>query len=877
MSSPRELINALTDTGLSEGKRQDLTNEFSDLFGWRPHDSVETHSSLSAGSLVVEHGLDNAAVLSFLPSDRRLHEIHVDERQKMVGIAYNSLVDWHVWIDRESIEYVYNRKKPVHPTRSHSFNETDFSALSKSVFDQTVGEAPNPNVPTLDTSLLETIANWRRILHSELGSDTTNESISALFNALIFARAVEDLNSRLHGPALHASLLDHISNGRLSITNAIEISLSERTGSPVSASLFNRKELEPFLRLAKSTSVQIVSAFYGHPSVPYPYDFSVISKHALSKIYERYVAVMQHDDPIQFSFFPSEPEEAWNKRLGGIYTPQYIASFFARFLRSQFSSERFISASLMDPACGSGIFLRAVMEQKLLASGTDLTGRGEEVLQSLNGVDVDGNAVAASRLSLALLYLAACGQLPEDVPIRLGDSLELFAPLSTLSDNTFDAVMMNPPFVRTELQSETIRQVVAKHIGSVVKGKLDTYLAFIALAIRALRPGGFGFFVLPQPLLTSDNLHKLRQWIQDQAWIRVVADLSAIRVFDANVYVALVIVQKKTESVIGEPPVTYIRCQQDVGSALEDFLDGKRQQTHSYFIFDVPQSSLRRPTWSVHTPEETDLQKRLDVLPKLKDVAVVRQGAITGADEVFVVDVEDVPKGEELLYKPLLPDRMIGRFNIPIETGRRILYPFVGNVAVAAERIASDFPETWSRLKHHSGRLSSRSGVAKKGMEWWRPTSPRPPREMLTAKIVVPEVFLVPRFGCDISGRWVVSHSPFVYVPRDDADHTFLLVLTALLNSSVSSWFIDSNARKYGSQYNKLGVSLLRRMPIPRFSEVPLNTIRRIAALSRDLVDGDGAFDRDLAISLDNMVLHDLYGLSDEEIDIITPLSDATA
>ena len=871
MRSALELVYALTDRDIPTGQRRDLTRDFSIEFGWRPNDFIETRSALSTASIVVEHGLDNAAVLSFLPAERRLQDIQIDERRSIVGIAYNSLVDWHVWIDRESIEYVYNRTDPIHPTKAHNFSEADYSALTKRVFDQAVDAAPNPNIPTLDGILLETIAKWRRILRSELGTAATNASISALFNAIIFARAVEDFHTGVLGESQYGFLRDHVADSQLTITEAIERSITERTRSPISESLFNRSSLQAFQRLSKGMSTEIINSFYGHPAIPYDYDFSVMSKHALSKIYERYVAVMQLDEPVQFSFFPSEPEEAWNKRLGGIYTPQYIASFFARYLRSQLSPDRFIESTILDPACGSGIFLRAVMEQKLLTSGNTLDSTVQEALESLWGVDVDENAVAASRLSLALLHLAACGELPEDVPILREDSLEFFAPGEESRNGTFDAVMMNPPFVRTELQSDMIRRAVAKHIGALARGKLDTYLAFISLSIRALRPGGFGFFVVPQPLLTSDNLAKLRNWIQDQAWIRIIADLSAIRVFDANVYVALLVVQRKDDVAFDDPPVSFIRCQRDVGLALENFLDGRRRHTYSYSMFDAPQASLRRSTWAVQTPEETDLLKKLDVMPRLKDVAVVRQGAITGADDVFMVGIEDIPSGEEPLYRPLLPDRMIGRFSVPEETGRRILYPFVNNVAVTAAQIEAEFPQTWSRLEESRERLSSRSRVANGALEWWRPMWPRPPHEMLAAKIVVPEVFLVPRFAFDVSGRWVVSHSPFVYAPKWADDQDLLFVLTALLNSSVSSWFIDSNARKYRNQYNKLGVSLLRRMPIPDLHAIPLNTLRRVADLTMILVNGASDFDRDIALSLDDMILRELYGLSDGEVALVTP------
>ena len=251
MRSALELVYALTNRDLPTGQRRNLTREFSIEFGWRPNDFIETRSALSTASIVVEHGLDNAAVLSFLPSERRLRDIQIDERRSMVGIAYNSLVDWHVWIDRESIEYVYNRTDPIYPTAVHNFSPADYSVLTKRVFDQAVDAAPNPNIPALDGILLETIAKWRRIIRSELGTNATNASISALFNAIIFARAVEDFHTNLSGESRYGFLRDHVADPQITLTGAIERSITERTGSLISESLFDRSYLEVFQRLSK--------------------------------------------------------------------------------------------------------------------------------------------------------------------------------------------------------------------------------------------------------------------------------------------------------------------------------------------------------------------------------------------------------------------------------------------------------------------------------------------------------------------------------------------------------------------------------------------------------------------------------------------------
>ena len=75
MTSELDLVRDLTDQSTPLRARRDLIGEFAKKFGWRPSDFVETSSYLTTASLVVEQGLDNAVVLSFLPSDRRLCRI----------------------------------------------------------------------------------------------------------------------------------------------------------------------------------------------------------------------------------------------------------------------------------------------------------------------------------------------------------------------------------------------------------------------------------------------------------------------------------------------------------------------------------------------------------------------------------------------------------------------------------------------------------------------------------------------------------------------------------------------------------------------------------------------------------------------------------
>ena len=807
-----EIIRALTDPSASIKDKRQNAAAFSREFGWRPNDVFDVPTALPTVNLVVEHGLENAAMLSFLPAGRNLGEIGPEERRNILGLSYNSLVDWHIWIDQDSVQCFYNRVDRPVPTYAHSFDQYDYAALTRRVFDEAVGNVPRPDFLTLDGALFDTITTWREILHRDMNVGTG--TISALFNAIILARAVEDFQRRVGRISTQASLRDRLSARDTSVGQAIEQLVLELTGKPISDALFNRSALNTFDSLAAESRINLVESFYRHRAVPYDYDFSVMSKYALSKIYERYVALMREESSFQIAMLPSTRDEGWNKELGGVYTPQYIASFFAKYLSRQVTPEQFIDLSVADPACGSGIFLRAAMEQKILSSGMEPEFVAESAFGSLFGVDIDENAVAAARLSLALLYLAAKGELPDKVPVIQGDSMESFA-VPSESYDLYDAVMVNPPFVRTELQSKVVREAIRKHANFGVRGKLDTYLAFLVFSIRALRPGGLGCFVVPQSMLNSDNLKPLRDWVLDQAWVHVVADLSAIRVFNAGAYVALLIVEKKSDRRLVVPPVSVIRCQRNVGLALDDLLDSNYVRTSSRAIFRSAQESLMRPTWSVPFPEESQLLNKLEGMPRLNESAVVRQGVITGADDVFIVDARDVPPGEEEIYAPHMPDRAISQYALPDDTGKRILYPYIAGVAVETERMEREFPGTWDWLNKHRDKLSNRGSAPQDPTDWWRPARPRVPREMLSPKVILPKLSLLPRFGIDISGKWIVSHSPIIIPRGGDFDPTQLFMFAAILNSSVGAWFIDLNGRKFDRGYNEVGVSLLRRFPMP--------------------------------------------------------------
>ncbi|WP_192825321.1 N-6 DNA methylase [Rufibacter sp. LB8] len=171
-----------------------------------------------------------------------------------------------------------------------------------------------------------------------------------------------------------------------------------------------------------------------------------MSKHAFSRIYERYVSILKIEETPQTSLWPVVAEEL-NKATGTVYTPQYIARFFAKYLQSQLPVSKFLNLKTLEPAIGSGIFIRTLLELQWEA----FDGQLEENIyrnnfENLLGLDIDENACQATRLSISLLHLLAFNKFPSKLNILNKESVDYF--MTSNHNNEFDVIISNPPFVQ---------------------------------------------------------------------------------------------------------------------------------------------------------------------------------------------------------------------------------------------------------------------------------------------------------------------------------------------------------------------------------------------------------------------------------------------
>lgn len=169
------------------------------------------------------------------------------------------------------------------------------------------------------------------------------------------------------------------------------------------------------------------------------------------------------------------------RALGAYYTPAALAEPLVAW------AVRSAGDAVLDPSCGEGAFLARVVD-RLLVLGADPRRLPEQVA----GIDVDPRALA--RAGGALL-----SRHPGLRWSRLAEG-DFFR----LAGGSYDAVVGNPPYVRTQGRAAADKQrslKAAKAAGVDLSADASLWAPFVAVAATLVKPGGRLAMVLPREAL----------------------------------------------------------------------------------------------------------------------------------------------------------------------------------------------------------------------------------------------------------------------------------------------------------------------------------------------------------------------------------------
>lgn len=547
------------------------------------------------------------------------------------------------------------------------------------------------------------------------------------------------------------------------------------------------------------------------------------------------------------------------KTHGEHYTPPELSDFVARRSLAAVAKRELV---VLDPACGDGELLRAV------AAHAELLGMPAP---HLVGVDRDERAVANALGRLGDVRAAT-------IDIQRGDFLAA-ADETSQGQATYDLVISNPPYVRTQVLGAARAQALAQQFG--LTGRVDLYHAFVAAMTGRLNDEGvLGLLCSNRFLMTKGGFSLrsllLKYYELDELW-----DLGDTKLFDAAVLPAVVIARRAAAP--RHDTTQFVRVYEHseessgdaaIAAPILDVLDqgfeglvqvgDRRFQVERGELIDAHADRPWRLTSS--SGSEWFATVKRHSAGCFGDIGPVRVGIKTTADSVFIrATWDDLPpaeRPEDNLIHPLLTHRVAERWRAhrDKEDQRWVLYPHEVRDGRRQAIDLARFPHAARYLQRHRERLEGREYVRKSGRAWYEIWVPQQPNLWSAPKVVWPDISDRPRFFWDDTGA--IVNGDCYWMSCGDSDDEEISVALAVANSSFALRHYDlcCGNRLYGGR-RRFITQYVQGLPLPRVSSAARHDINEMVGRLKTVQAGEDTGTGDgLEAALDAAVW-ELFGL----------------
>jgi len=569
-------------------------------------------------------------------------------------------------------------------------------AILKGSFDRFVESSKlKKGTAEVDDAFLAEIEQWRSELASNialrnqgLSQRDLNFVVQRTIDRIIFLRICEDRGIEPYGQLRQLEKESNVYRRLCTIF--------ERADERYNSGLFHfqkdseRSETPDILSLRlKIDDSRLKSVFKRLYYPESPYEFSVLPADILGHVYEQFLSKVIRLTPGRHARVEPKPEV---RKAGGVYyTPTHIVEYIVCKTVDQAVEGKTVRQvsrlRILDPACGSGSFLISAYQHLLtwhrgcyVQAGPEkhkkelYQGSGGEwrlttaekkriLLNNIYGVDIDGQAVEVTKLSLLLKVLEGESEQSLATQLRLfheralpdlgnnikcGNSListDFYLGHQTsfltddeeryrinafvwdsefrqiLSSGGFDVVIGNPPWGQKEIGTdEAAKQYIWKNYPSAV-GIYDMFRPFVERGIRLIATGGRFGMVLPDIVLLKDYQETRHYLLRSLKLAQI--NWWGMAFPDAVIDAATIIGTKETA-----PESHRISVQ---------IHDPNRLLDH-----EIPQTDFwKNPRYVFNlflTPQKRQLIEQLEKYPKLGELFEIHEGVHSGniRDELFV-------------------------------------------------------------------------------------------------------------------------------------------------------------------------------------------------------------------------------------------------
>jgi hypothetical protein len=370
----------------------------------------------------------------------------------------------------------------------------------------------------VDRQLLANLRRLRRNLHRD---SSHGQAVDVLLGRTMFLRYMEDrqilTEEHLQELISVSNVIDALRSGADSAYKLFGAIGDRFNGDVFSFDQVERSVIRDEDLLAVAEFLAGTDLHTGQGSL-WPYDFAVIPTEMISSIYEQLLDGTQQQDSAH-------------------YTPRAVVELIMDEAMP-WDAEETESLRVLDPACGSGVFLaeafRRMVASRSRRSNVAFHDLSSLLTDSIFGIDRNPRAIAVAAFSLYLALLEqvdpptawASARLPTLVGRNLVVS-DFFEP-NVLTDVQFDLVVGNPPW-KGKL-TKPAASYAASHGLNVPDNQIAW--AFVLAIIPRLTNGGCMGLLLPAKSFLHNKRRGevlARQQLFSAVQVRTVVDLSALR------------------------------------------------------------------------------------------------------------------------------------------------------------------------------------------------------------------------------------------------------------------------------------------------------------------------------------------------------------
>ena len=511
---------------------------------------------------------------------------------------------------------------------------------------------------------------------------------------------------------------------------------------------------------------------------------------------------------------------AKKKAHGAIYTPKTLADFVAKqIVHASETPYRNRPLRILDPAVGQGELLVSLLNSLGGITNTKIELCGFET----NSSEMErAEARIKQEFPAVSLHFELKNFLEVASKPRVGSSCQRGELLDQEELPTYDLIIANPPYVRTQiLGSDQAREIA---IQFQLSGRVDLYHAFILGISNVLASTGVAGIIVSNRFMTTRAGASVRRALYERYNLRAVWDFGDTRLFDAAVLPAVLLLQGKNEpnstvptfQSIYETTDSATSTADDVITALSrdngvvEIKDGRR--------FKVNQGTLDTGksadgVWRIATKSANAWLKTVDkhTWATFRDIGKVRVGVKTCADKIFIrSDWDDLPESTQPeLLRPITTHHVANRFS-PLTTDQPKMVVYPHEVVQGKRRSVNleEYPRTKAYLESYRSILANRRYVNEAGRDWYEIWVPQDPRNWVRPKLVFRDITEKPTFWMDLKGT-IVNGDCYWMINRDPKALDLLWLALAVANSTFAETFYDlrfhnklySGRRRFMTQY----------------------------------------------------------------------------